>query len=351
MDELVDRRRKQRVLRTVAVILGVILVLFAAAGLWAAIFINAVNRDVSAADPAAVKALSPVRSAADSSAQENQAPFNMLLLGIDKRGTAGDSRTDTILLARIDPAKKRAWLLSLPRDTRAEIPGHGTGKLNKAYQYGGAALTIDTVEDLLGVDINHYMEVNVGGFRRIVALLGGVWVNVDTDIDDPKAADSKAGPEDYQISAGYQKLNPQQALVFVRSRDFPDADFTRMRHQQQFFRAVLKQSTKFSNVFKLPGLVRETARHVKTDLSVNGLIGLARSMRGMQDDKLDTATLAGEWHSPYVYTDEKLKADLLYRMMHGRSFEDSTRGRGGGADGRVGGGQERKRGARRGDPE
>lgn len=319
VDEAVQVRQRHRVRKVLLIVAAVLFALCAVAGVWAFLFVRAFDRDVSKADPGAVKALTKSKPAVSAT----PAPFTMLILGADKRGSAGDSRSDTILFARVDPGKKKVWLLSLPRDTKAEIPGYGVGKLNKAYQEGGAALTIDTVEKLLGVPINHYMEVNVGGFRRIVSTLGGVWVNVDTDIKDPKAADSQAKPEDYTIKAGYQRLNPQQALVFVRSRDFPDADFTRMRHQQEFFRAVMKQSMQVGNIFKLPSIVGETARFIKTDMSASQLVRLALSMKGMSDEKLQTATMAGEWHSPYVYTDENLKAELLSRMMGGRSFDAS----------------------------
>ncbi len=320
VDEAVQVRQRHRVRKVLLIVAAVLFALCAVVGVWAFLFVRAFDRDMSKADPGAVKALTKSKSAVSAT----PAPFTMLILGADKRGSAGDSRSDTILFARVDPGKKKVWLLSLPRDTKAEIPGYGVGKLNKAYQEGGAALTIDTVEQLLGVPINHYMEVNVGGFRRIVSALGGVWVTVDQDIKDPKAADSQARPEDYTIKAGYQRLNPEQALVFVRSRDFPDADFTRMRHQQEFFRAVMKQSMQVGNILKLPSIVGEAAHFVKTDMSASQLVRLALSIKGISDEKLQTATMAGEWHSPYVYTDETLKAELLSRMMAGRSFDASN---------------------------
>jgi len=319
VDQAVHLRQRHRLRNVLLSVLAVLLLLGTAVGVWAFFFMRAFNHDISQADPKAVQALSP----ATSKPSPTPAPFTMLILGVDKQGADGDSRSDTMLLARIDPAKKKVWLLSLPRDTRADIPGYGIGKLNKAYQEGGAALTIDTVEKLLDVRINHYMEVSVPGFRRIVAILGGVWVNVDQEINDPKAAWSRAKPSDYHIQAGYQKLTPEQALVFVRSRDFTDADFTRMRHQQEFFRAVMTQSMQVGNIFKLPSIVREVAHFTKTDFTGTQLVRLALVLKGMDDANLQTATMAGEWRSPYVYTDETLKAELLSRMMRGESFDAS----------------------------
>ena len=323
IDRTVQVRQKHRVRRVLLIVLAVFLVLVVAAGAWAWTFINAVNGDLRHSDPKVAKALTPVTQPTKKLSPA-PAPFTILLLGTDNRGVAGDARTDSILLARVDPAKKRVWLLSLPRDTRAEISGDGVGKLNKAYTLGGAAATIDTVEKLLGVPVNHYMEVNVNGFKRIVEVLGGVWVDVDVEIDDPKAAAANPGREGQHIEPGYQKLSPAEALVYVRSRDFPDADFTRMRHQQEFFKAIAKQSITFGNVFKIPKLVRETSRFTLTDMSVGELVRIARSLRGISDESLDTATLPGEWRSPYVWLDEEAKADLVTRMTAGRSFEDST---------------------------
>lgn len=314
-----ETRQRHRARNIVLGVVAALVVLLAGAAVWGYTFVNGVTDRMVYTDQKVLKALTP-------KAQDDPAPkaFTMLLLGVDKDGSEGNSRSDTILVARVDPAAKSVWLLSLPRDTRAEIPGYGVAKLNKAYQLGGAALTIDTVEQLTGVDINHYMQVNVIGFRQLVRILGGVWVDVDTDIDDPRAAHRGAEPEEYQIEAGYRRLTPEQALVFVRSRDFPDADFTRMRHQQQFFKAVATQAMDVSNPFKLAKLVSEASRQVKTDLGASELLRLSRSLKGMKDENLHTATMSGEWRSPYVVTDEKLKSDLIARMMSGRSFEDSS---------------------------
>ncbi len=324
VDAVVRTRRKRRVWRALLVVAGAFTVLLAAFFLWAVLFINAVNSDLVRSDPKALKALTPVTETGAANASPAPPPFTMLLLGTDNRGKPGDARTDSILFARVDPGSKRVWLLSLPRDTRAEIPGHGVSKLNKAYTLGGAALTIDTVEELLDVPVNHYMEVNISGFKRIVDVLGGVWVDVDVEIDDPKAAAANPGREGQHIEPGYQKLSAAQALVYVRSRDFPDGDYARMRHQQEFFKAVARQSMTLGNFFRIPRIVRETSRFTRTNLTVGQLVGIARRLRGVGDDGLYTATLAGEWRSPFVYPDEALKADLLARMMGGRAFEESA---------------------------
>ena len=104
--------------------------------------------------------------------------MNVLVLGSDKRADEADagSRSDTIILAHIDPDNNYFSLLSLPRDLRVDIPGKGTNKLNAAYALGGPALTIQTVEEITGVDINHYVEVSFDAFKDITDSLGGVYV-------------------------------------------------------------------------------------------------------------------------------------------------------------------------------
>ena len=250
-------------------------------------------------------------------------PFNVLLLGVDRRPGDTQARSDTIIVARIDPENKRVWMLSIPRDTRVEIPGYGEAKINAAHFEGGPALAVETVEQFLDIDINHYIGINFRGFQRVVDALGGVWIDVDVEIDDPKAA-SHGSRDAYHIDPGYQLLDGEHALTYVRSRDFPDADFTRMKHQQAFFKALADQATKFGNVFKVPSLVKEISKEMSTDMSIGDLADLALALRDMGGDNLDTATIAGEWRSPYVWTDEARKEFLVDAMMAGRSFDGTA---------------------------
>jgi LCP family protein required for cell wall assembly len=250
-------------------------------------------------------------------------PFTVLLLGNDIRRGEKAARADTILVARIDPENDKVWLLSIPRDTRVEIPGYGVDKINAAHFYGGPALMVETVEDFLGIPINHYMDITFTGFRKAVDALGGVWIDVDVEIDDEKA-DSGTRNKVTHIDPGYQLLNGEAALTFVRSRNFPDADFTRMRHQQQFFKALADQATKFDNVFKIPGMVKEIAQYMSTDMTVAEMAEVAIALRDMGGKNVETATVMGEWRSPYVWTDEERKKFLVEAMMAGRSFEETA---------------------------
>src|SRR5664280_432242 len=105
-------------------------------------------------------------------------PFNILLLGADFRKGDTAYRTDTMIVARIDSQAKKVWMLSIPRDTKVLIPGHGYQKINAAHAFGGAELTVKTVKQFTGLPINHYMEVNFTGFENAVNQMGGIWVSV-----------------------------------------------------------------------------------------------------------------------------------------------------------------------------
>lgn len=256
-------------------------------------------------------------------ARRPQQPFNILLLGSDNRPGEEDARADTIIVARVDLQKNKVWMLSIPRDTHVVIPGYGERKINAAHFYGGPALAVDTVEQFLGIEINHYIGVNFAGFQKIVDALGGVWIDVDVEIDDPKAA-SHGSYKAYHIDPGYQLLDGEHALTYVRSRNFPDGDFTRMRHQQAFFKALAEQATRFSNVLKIPALVRAVSKEVSTDMSLSQLADVAMALKDVGAENLETATVPGEWRSPYVWPDEAQKRFLVDAMMAGRSFDDTS---------------------------
>lgn len=145
-------------------------------------------------------------------------PFYMLLMGTDKSqerdasGEYGDSyRSDSTMLARIDPVQKKVTLISIERDTLVNIEGYGVGKINSAYTYGGPALMVKTVSQFAGVPISHYAEINFDGFKSVVDALGGVDVNVPITIDDADAGG--------HVDAGEQTINGDQALILCRARN------------------------------------------------------------------------------------------------------------------------------------
>ncbi len=215
-------------------------------------------------------------------------PFYMLLLGVDaneSRMTGGESadygpdssafRSDTMILARVDPGEKKVTLVSIHRDTRVPIGGK-MDKINVAYPLGGAAGAIEAVSDFAGVPISHYAEIDLDGLYAVVDALGGVEVNVPYAVND-----SHTG---WTLEAGPQLLDGEGAEVFVRSRhaydDLGDGDRYRAANQRLFIAAVL-QRLMVASPADMVAAIDTLADYVKTDLTLDQVAGLALAMRGI----------------------------------------------------------------------
>lgn len=202
-------------------------------------------------------------------------PYYVLLLGTDGRAGEEDYRADTIILVRVDPAHKRLTMLSIPRDTHVYYKGSEM-KINSAHFYDGAAGMITAVQDLTGVQISHYAEVNFDGLADITDALGGVWVDVDMPIYDDENFNHIVS-----LDPGYQLLNGEAALFYTRCRNFYDGDYTRMRHQREFIKAIIRQVLDDPDPMKLFNVVDACANMVTTDLSATDIIALASELRGI----------------------------------------------------------------------
>ena len=135
-------------------------------------------------------------------ALSDQEPFSILMLGVDERD--GDKgRSDTMIVLTVNPQKKSVKMLSIPRDTRTEIVGHGTqDKINHAFAFGGAKMSMDTVENFLDIPIDYYMKINMEGFKDIVDAVGGVTVQNDLDFSS----------DGVHFAKGSHTLNGKDAL-------------------------------------------------------------------------------------------------------------------------------------------
>ena len=205
-------------------------------------------------------------------------PYYVLLLGTDGREGEEDYRADTIILTRVDPANKQITMLSIPRDTYVYYKGSEM-KINAAHFYDGAAGMITVVQDLTGVKISHYAEVNFDGLADITDALGGVWVDVDVEMYDDENFHHIVS-----LEPGYQKLNGEAALFYCRCRKFYDGDYTRMRHQREFIKAIIKQVLDNPDPMTLFNVVDKCASMVTTDLSAADIVRLASEMRGIDVD-------------------------------------------------------------------
>lgn len=203
-------------------------------------------------------------------------PFYMLLIGSDARADDASigQRSDTNILVYVDPKKNVVDMVSIPRDTMIEINGN-MEKFNAAYSYKGPASTIREANELCGIKISHYAEVNFENLIALIDAVGGVEVNVPELINDPDAGN-------IVIQPGLQTLNGEAALVFARSRAYIDGDFTRTSNQRLLIEALIKKVLS-TPVTELPNVIQKAAESVTTDLSVTEILDLA--MR-FQDDNL-----------------------------------------------------------------
>lgn len=238
-------------------------------------------------------------------------PYYVLLLGTDGRPGETKYRADSIILARVDPIHKRVTMLSIPRDTRVLWKGSYM-KINAVHFYDGANGMVQAVNELCGIHIAHYAEVNFDGLAGITDALGGVTVNVEQYMRDTENFSDVV-----ELYPGVQKLNGAQALFFTRVRyAFADSDYTRMRHQRTFIKAMISQILNTGDPVAIANIVNSTASMVITDLSVSDIISLGTQMIGMNTDKdIYTAYVPSEGTEidgqSYVIADK----DALAKMM------------------------------------
>lgn len=274
--------------------------------------------------------------------------MNILLAGVDRReglttqqinqlhlGKVGGQRSDTMMLVHISSKHDKITVVSLPRDSLVTIPSHrsngsdGTrgsevgerqGKLNWAYMYGGAPLTVQTVERATGVHVDHYIEINFLGFLKVVNALGGVTVCTPVAINDPKSG--------LRLPAGKSNVDGPTALAYSRARYTltGGSDLGRIGRQQQFMSTVVHKA--LSEPAKFPAFLSASLDAIRADegLSKGTLTSLAMQMKGMSTDSIAFATvplanpnylvsIGGQRQSTVLW--DKTAGDRLFQQVEG----------------------------------
>ncbi len=215
----------------------------------------------------------------------------VMLMGVDEReGDVG--RSDTLMIATLDPKKKKAAILSIPRDTRVKIQGHGFDKINAAYAYGGYKLTQSTVENLLGVEMEHYVLINVNAFTKIIDAIGGVDLNVEKRMYYEDPWDDNGGLV-IDLYPGQQHMDGKTAITYVRYRD-EEGDIGRIARQQKFMQAVMDKLTSPAIIPRIPAIIGEVVDCIDTDLSVKQMIEFMSALKDAQSRGLQTEMLPGK---------------------------------------------------------
>ncbi len=264
--------------------------------------------------------------------------MTMLLVGQDYnhdksgRQFTKNSRADTIMLMSVDLDTKKISAVSVPRDTKVHAPDGKTGKINGTYSRGGIEMLKQTLEETLGVTIDHYVIVKSHAVQKIVDAIGGI----EVETIDAMNYDDDWGGLHIHLPAGKQRLNGQQAVGFVRFREVnrykkdargrmirlkdvqsskEEGDLRRVARQQQFVRALLHEADSPGNLWKADSIINTGFEQIETSFSKTQVLALATIFRGTGGETMNSGTLPGTDDMTtgayyYVLDEDKAKATV-----------------------------------------
>ncbi len=276
------RTRRRWVRPVLWTLVGVIVLALVWALLGFLAFRSGIKQANKKLDPRAERALTPQNGMMITN------PSDILVLGVDNgsKSRQGDvGRSDSMMVVRTDPDNHKIALLSIPRDLRVEIPGHGADKINAAYAYGGPTLAIKTVESVTGLPINHVVVVDFSTFDEVIDALGGVNIDVPKPIlsnkfECPRASQAACDRwKGWRFKKGEQTMNGKRALIYARIRenmlDPKESDITRGERQQAVVSAIADEIVSFKEYLKAPFNGDDIVKPVATDLSAAQILELA----------------------------------------------------------------------------
>lgn len=259
-------------------------------------------------------------------------PTTVLLMGTDvvyngkgRRKTADASsfqgRSDTIMVARMDPFSNSFVLLSIPRDTLAYIPDHGRQKINAANAIGGPELTRVTVSNLLQMNIEHYLVLNVRGLVECVDEVGGITIDVPKRL---KYKDNSA-KLNIDLQPGPAKLTGTEAMGFVRFRHDSLGDIGRVQRQELFIRAALDKAMEAETWAHLPDLITIANKYILTDLNPADMAAMAAFVRAVPKDRQSLVLLPGNFSGTGDWEVDKSEVRRMVAKLTGSTFVESDR--------------------------
>lgn len=200
---------------------------------------------------------------------KDKKPFSILLMGIDTgdQGRVDQGRSDTIMVMTVNPEKDKTTLVSIPRDTRTEIIGRGfDDKINHAYAFGGPAMSVNTVQNLLDIPIDYFVSVNMAGIQQIVDAVGGVSVTPGISFNQ----------DGYSFVEGQEtKVNGEAALAYSRMRkQDPEGDFGRQERQREIVLAILKKGASFDSILNYQSVLNTMEDNLQTNLDFNDMVSI-----------------------------------------------------------------------------
>ena len=250
--------------------------------------------------------------------------INILFMGIDARDAKANSRSDTMIVASIDPTTQKVAMVSIPRDTRIKNSAGYYDKINSVNIIDGPEAACKEVGKLLNVPVDYYVVTNFGGFGDIVDALGGVHINVETNMIHPDAVNPELA---INLTKGYQYLNGKQALAYVRYRGGPLADIGRTEDQQKFIKALAAEMLQSKTILKLPQLIPELNKNIHTNLPLTDMIYLANMAQKLDMTNINAQTLPGYFYydditgASYWEADKKIASTIVASLLNGETFK------------------------------
>jgi LCP family protein required for cell wall assembly len=314
-------RRRRRWLRVLVWTLSIILLLAAAAVGGVYLYLQEKVATLTAADTPDARAV--VSALGETAPPLPNQPAIFMVLGYDARLGDKTSRSDTIMLIRLDPQQKVMTTMSFSRDLLVQIPGHGTQQINAAYEIGGAALALQTVRELTNLPINFLVPVNFKGFRQTVDEFDGVYVDVER-----RFFNDRGGPGGYAVidlKPGYQRLTGTRALDYARYRH-SDTDVHRAARQQAFISEFKKRVGGWNAAKNLPGLLDVLADNVRVlgpkggEMNIDQMYKYANLIRRMPRENVISirpeVTAAPSDPNRVVFANESALADAVEQFRN-----------------------------------
>lgn len=254
-------------------IVGFILILtLAVVGIGAKVYMD-LSGSVQKTYESVERQLDTKRKAEQKNVIAEKKPFSVLLLGIDTGdlGRTEIGRSDTMMVAAVNPNAEKTLITSIPRDTYVDIIGRGTkDKINHAYAFGGAGMSMDTVEKYLDIPVDHYIAINMKGLKELVDAVGGITVTNDLKFENMG----------YTFTFGKNELDGDKALAFSRMRyDDPRGDYGRQERQRKIVEGVAKKLLTFDGVTRYKEVLDAMETNVKTDMSFDDMKKIAADYR------------------------------------------------------------------------
>jgi LCP family protein required for cell wall assembly len=259
-------------------------------------------------------------------------PETVLFLGVDVVYTdtgrkkkidkdAFNGRSDTIMVARLDPIRNSLGILQIPRDTQVNIPSSGTQKINAANAIGGPNLAMTTVSNLLLLPIDHYVILNVHGLVDLVDELGGITLEIPKKM---KYMDWTAKLK-IDLEPGPHTLTGNQAMGFVRFRHDALGDIGRVQRQEIFVRAVLDKALKPASWSHLPKLIEIAQHYIESDMDMGRLMQMATFVRGVPKQNQLLSMMPGTFSSSGDWIVDRSDARRMVARLMGSTFVSSER--------------------------